>query len=160
MKTCCFIGHRKIEITNELVLSLKRVIQTLIIDENVQTFAFGSKSEFNDLCHLLVTELQKKFKGIERVCLTCRNECCSLKVKEKNGRKFTVTFWSEKYIYRVTNGKLNTKRNTSQEKPHILNEIKHLLIWVIFVFFTSMKNTCRQRKYLLGITFPLINLKA
>ena len=87
MKTCCFIGHREIEITDELVLFLRHILEMLIEDEGVRTFAFGSRSEFNDLCHCLVTNLQKDFCGIERVCLACRSEFW--KTSEKNCKKST-----------------------------------------------------------------------
>ena len=78
MKTCCFIGHRKIEITEKLVLTIRNIIQRLIKDEKVNTFAFGSRSEFNDLCYGIVTELKKEFSGLERVYMTCRSETCIL----------------------------------------------------------------------------------
>lgn len=77
-KICCFIGHREIEKTNELVLSIKSVIERLIQDEGVRTFAFGSRSKFNDLCHRIVTDLKKEFSDLERVFLTCHNEICIL----------------------------------------------------------------------------------
>ena len=42
--------HRKINETEELKQKLTEVIENLIVHENVDTFLFGSKSEFNDLC--------------------------------------------------------------------------------------------------------------
>ena len=58
-KACCFIGHRKIEETSELRGELYEIIERLIKDEKVDTFLFGSKSRFNDLCHELVTKIKK-----------------------------------------------------------------------------------------------------
>lgn len=55
-KTCCFFGHRKIEETLELRTKLYDTIERLITDENIDTFLFGSKSEFDALCHETVTE--------------------------------------------------------------------------------------------------------
>lgn len=66
-KTCCFIGNRKIEETLELRTELYDSIERLITDENVDTFLFGSKSRFNDLCHELVTEIKEKYPHIRRV---------------------------------------------------------------------------------------------
>ena len=43
-RTCCFIGHRKIEDTLELRTELYDVIEKLIVYENIYTFLFGSKS--------------------------------------------------------------------------------------------------------------------
>ncbi len=64
--SCCF-GHRKIVITNNLINDLTSVVEKLIKDNQVDTFLFGSKSEFNDLCHSVVTELKQKYPHIKRV---------------------------------------------------------------------------------------------
>ena len=67
LKTCCFLGHRKIEINEELTNQLHRIIENLITEKNVDTFLFGSKSDFDSLCFKVVTELQKKYSRIRRV---------------------------------------------------------------------------------------------
>ena len=66
-KACCFFGHRKINETPELIERLTREIETLITEKEVRTFYFGSKSEFDDLCHKVVTELRTKHPHIKRV---------------------------------------------------------------------------------------------
>jgi len=58
-KTCCFFGHRKIEETPELKTALVDVIEDLIINKDIDTFLFGSKSQFDDLCYDAVSELKK-----------------------------------------------------------------------------------------------------
>ena len=58
--TCCFFGHRKIEVTDELVNRLKKIVEDLIIDKKVDTFLFGSKSQFDKLCLTAITELKKE----------------------------------------------------------------------------------------------------
>lgn len=55
----CFIGHRNLEKTDELISLLKKTIVTLI-NNGVTTFLFGSKSEFDNLSWEVVTELKKK----------------------------------------------------------------------------------------------------
>lgn len=60
-KTCCFIGHRKIERTAELERHLKDVIYALI-DRGIGEFVFGDHSEFNDLCYESVTEIKRNFR--------------------------------------------------------------------------------------------------
>lgn len=67
MNVCCFIGHRKINITEELVLKLNDIIEHLIVKNNVQIFLFGSKSVFNDLCVKVVTSLKKKYDFIKLI---------------------------------------------------------------------------------------------
>ena len=66
-KACCFFGHRKINKTPELIERLIREIEILITEKEVSIFYFGSKSEFDDLCHKIVTELKEKFPRIKRV---------------------------------------------------------------------------------------------
>ena len=65
--TCCFFGHRKIEVTDELASRLKEAVEDLIVDKNVDTFLFGSKSQFDKLCLQVVTELKKKYPHIIRI---------------------------------------------------------------------------------------------
>ena len=49
-RTCCFLGHRKIDFTEELISRLKEIVEDLITEKKVDTFLFGSKSEFVKLC--------------------------------------------------------------------------------------------------------------
>ena len=65
--TCCFFGHRKIEVTDELLNRLKEVVEDLIVEKKVDTFLFGSKSQFDKLCLQVVTELKKKYPHIRRI---------------------------------------------------------------------------------------------
>ena len=65
--TCCFVGHRKIEVTDELVNCLKEIVEDLIIDKRVNTFLFGSKSQFDKLCLQVVAEFKKKYPHIRRI---------------------------------------------------------------------------------------------
>ena len=64
---CCFIGHREINLTDELKEKLRVVIERLITDESIDTFLFGSKSQFDDLCWDIVTEIKKKYPHIKRI---------------------------------------------------------------------------------------------
>ena len=65
--SCCFFGHRKINETPELIERLTRTVESLITDKGVNTFYFGSKSEFDDLCHKIVTDLKEKHPHIKRI---------------------------------------------------------------------------------------------
>ena len=66
-KTCCFIGHREIEETEELKRLLYETIENLITNEKVDTFLFGSKSNFNSLCYTCVTDLKEKYPFVRRI---------------------------------------------------------------------------------------------
>ena len=77
-KSCCFIGHRNIEVNEAIINRIKEVVEMLVTRENVSTFIFGSNSMFNDLCHEIVTELKKNYPFIKRAFMTCKNEVCIL----------------------------------------------------------------------------------
>lgn len=64
---CCFIGHREINVTDELKEKLRMVIKRLIIEESIDTFLFGSKSQFDNLCYDIVTEIKKNHPHIKRI---------------------------------------------------------------------------------------------
>ncbi len=71
---CCFIGHRKIQ-DKELVFSaVKKTVEGLILKKGVTVFHFGSKSEFDDICHLAVTQLQSKYSHILRINYNRKSE--------------------------------------------------------------------------------------
>ena len=86
-KTCSFFGHRKISASNLLKQRVHSCIEDLIIKYNVQTFLFGSKSDFNDLCHSVVSELKGKYPHIKRLCYTCKSETCTLEVERQEREK-------------------------------------------------------------------------
>ena len=64
---CCFVGHRSIEVTDELKESLYSTLERLITEEGFSVFLFGSKSQFNNLCLVTVTALKEKYPHIKRV---------------------------------------------------------------------------------------------
>ena len=76
---CCFIGHRTIIETKELKERLQNTIEKLIKEKDVKTFIFGSRSEFDFLCHKIVSNLMTIYPTIERVVYTCKSEFAVLK---------------------------------------------------------------------------------
>ena len=66
-KVCCFIGHRKIQKSPDLKEKLLNTIENLITTEDVTKFFFGSKSQFDDYCYEIVSELKEKYPYIKRV---------------------------------------------------------------------------------------------
>ena len=65
--TCCFIGHRTINETEELKNELTELTERLIAEKGVDTFLFGSKSRFDGLCLETVTALKEKYPHIRRI---------------------------------------------------------------------------------------------
>ena len=95
-KVCSFFGHRTIKITKELKEKAKKVIEDLIVNHNVLTFLFGSRSDFDHLCHLVVTELKEKYPNITRKCYTCRSETCTLESERAHWEEIYSHFRKEK----------------------------------------------------------------
>lgn len=73
-KTACFFGHRKINVTDELTDRLYREIENLITIDGIDTFLFGSKSQFDGICYKVVTDLKSKHPNIQRVYVRAESE--------------------------------------------------------------------------------------
>ena len=58
-KSVCFIGHRNAKLTESQLESLQNIIKDLIVNKNVQIFLFGSRSDFDCICHNIVTDLTR-----------------------------------------------------------------------------------------------------
>ena len=78
MKVCSFFGHRDTEQTEELKEKIRVTVERLIVEEGVDTFLFGSRSKFNELCHIVVTELREKYPHIQRIAYLCKHETACL----------------------------------------------------------------------------------
>ena len=63
--SCCFIGHRKLDLKFPKE-HLYNLIKYLIINVGIRNFLFGSNSEFNDLCHQIVTSFKEIYPNIVR----------------------------------------------------------------------------------------------
>ena len=44
------------------------------MEEGVDVFLFGSRSKFDEFCHIVVTELKEKYPYIQRVAYLCKHE--------------------------------------------------------------------------------------
>ena len=99
MKACSFFGHRDTPQTEELKEKVREIVERLIIEEGVDTFLFGSRSKFDELCHMVVTELKEKYPHIQRIAYLCKHESGCLagegkdeqrRIKELTGRDVYV----------------------------------------------------------------------
>ena len=66
-KTCCFFGHRKITGAEDLEIKIYEIMEKLILQNGVDTFLMGSKSEFDRLCRKVVSRLKEKYPHIKRI---------------------------------------------------------------------------------------------
>ena len=77
-----FIGHRKVEDVKKLKLKINSMIENLILKNNADTFLFGSKSQFDDICYESVTELKTKYPYLRRVYVRSANEYINNEYKD------------------------------------------------------------------------------
>ena len=94
--TCCFIGHRKINETEDLKSKLIEAIEKLIAENSVDTFLFGSKSRFNSLCLETVTELKEKYPYIKRVYVRAEYPYISKNYKNYLLERYEDTYYPER----------------------------------------------------------------
>jgi len=95
VKKCCFCGHRSIELTTKLKERLIKVIEDLIALKGVKVFLFGSKSEFDDLCYKVVTDLKEKYPHIKRVYVRAAYKDISDRYKSYLLQSFEDTYYPE-----------------------------------------------------------------
>lgn len=62
-----FIGHRKLQADGNFRARLKELVLSLVADRGADVFLFGSKSEFDDLCLEVVSEIKKERPDIKRI---------------------------------------------------------------------------------------------
>ena len=96
--SCCFIGHKKIEKSEELKKRVYDTIENLIINENIEIFYLGSKSEFNSLCETILCELKEKYPHITRIYIRAEYPYLSDDYKEYLLNWCDDTYYPEKIL--------------------------------------------------------------
>jgi len=94
--TCCFIGHRKFYGTDETKSELYEIVEKLIVEEKVDTFFFGSKSEFNTISLNIVTKLKEKYPHIKRIYVRAEYQYISEDYKRYLLQNYEDTYYPEK----------------------------------------------------------------
>ena len=95
---CSFFGHRIINETEELKIRLFKTIERLITEENVDTFLFGSKSKFNDLCHEIVSQIKEEYPHIKRIYVRAEYPVISDSYQEYLLKSYEDTYYPESII--------------------------------------------------------------
>ena len=94
--TCCFVGHRTIENKPFIYEQVKQCVTDLINRENITTFLFGSKSQFDELCLEVVTELKNIFPNIKRVYVRAVYDYVTVDYEKYLLTLYDDTFYAEK----------------------------------------------------------------
>ena len=96
--TCCFFGHRNITETEEVKAKLNAIVEKLIVERQVDTFLFGSKSSFNSLCRETVNKLKEKYPHIKRVYVRAEYPHISEDYKEYLLESYEDTYYPKKIL--------------------------------------------------------------
>ena len=94
--TVAFIGHRKVQDKEELVERIYDALTDLIENEGADTFLFGSRSNFNDLCFMVVTEMKKIYPHIRRVYVRADYEKVSKLYEDCLLANYEETYYPDK----------------------------------------------------------------
>ncbi|MBR6533116.1 MAG: hypothetical protein IKT44_01650 [Clostridia bacterium] len=97
-RVCCFIGHREVEVTEELKEQINFIVEKLVIKENVKIFLFGSKSQFNDVCYEQVTKIKEKHPDIKRVYVRAEFLDINENYKSYLLERYEETYFSKKAV--------------------------------------------------------------
>lgn len=86
---CCFIGHRNVNLDEKQMNELNILLDDLINKKKIDSFLFGSKSNFDNICLKIVSQLKKIYPNIKRIGYPCKNEMFFYeKDKEKYNKNF------------------------------------------------------------------------
>ena len=94
MRKCSIIGHRKLELNNSALKKLESTICNLITNHGITDFLFGSKSDFNQLCYDIITNLKKNYSFIRRIFVRAEYPVIS-----DEYRKYLLTLYEDTYFY-------------------------------------------------------------
>ena len=120
MKSCSFFGHRDTPQTEELKEKVRETVERLIVKEGVDTFIFGSRSNFDELCHTVVTELQEKYPHIRRIAYLCKHEAgCLAGEGEETRRTIKTVIGREVYVGEYEEIKKSDRVNSAGRASYV-----------------------------------------
>lgn len=96
--TCCFFGHRTINESEELKIKLFHAIENLITNANVDTFLFGSKSQFDRFSYDVVTAIKEKYPHIRRIYVRAEFPIITEQYNAYLLSKYENTYYPEKIL--------------------------------------------------------------
>jgi len=97
-KTCCVFGHRKVTEKEALQERLTAIIENLILNENVDTFFVGSRSEFDDVCREVLSCQKEKHPHIQRVYVRAEYPYISESYENRLLKHCELTYFPERAI--------------------------------------------------------------
>ena len=74
------------------------MVENMIIQFGVDTFLFGSKSRFNDICHEIVTQIKGKYPHVKRIYVRAEYQHISDEYKRYLLNDYEDTYYPEQII--------------------------------------------------------------
>lgn len=136
----CFIGHRKISVDEAFISDLKDCIRELITNKNFDTFLFGSRSEFDDICLKAVTALKNDYPDIRRVYVRAAYPYIS-----EDYKKYLLTFYDETYMPEAV--KKAGKASYIERNQHMIDR-SDLCVFYYDERYSPPKKQIRQNHFL------------
>ena len=154
-KTCCFIGHRRIDIINALKREIIDYIENLVVSESVKNFLFGSRSDFDKLCHTIVTELKAKYPDIKRIGYTCRSETVVLETEREKTEALYKAVTGKKERFLAVEQEIEYKNKYTSGKGNFVERNQAMIDDSDYcVFYYNENYLPPQRKNGLGFYQP------
>ena len=95
---CGFFGHRDISGDDELFRKLCELIKELVEKRNIDTFLFGSRSKFNNLCRDAVKYVMKEYPKIKRVYVRAEYPFINKDYEDYLLEEYEYTYFPEKIL--------------------------------------------------------------
>ncbi len=122
LTACCFFGHRTINETKELRKKLTDTIEKLIMDKKVDTFLFGSKSQFDSLCLEVVTKIKEKYPHVKRIYVRAEFPVINDEYKSYLLKSYEDSYYPEKIM--------NSGRAAYVERNYeMINNSKYCIVY-------------------------------
>ena len=135
-RRCCFVGHRKIEQTAELEARLYSEIEKLIV-AGVDTFYFGSKSEFDRFCYVVVSILKEKYPHIKRIYVRAEYSDINEDYTDYLLESYEDTYYPNK----IRN---SGKAAYVERNQHMINLCGHCIVYYIEGYLPPRRRNSRR----------------
>lgn len=112
----CFIGHRTVVNAEQIKNKLHATI-LMLIENDADTFLFGSRSDFDTLCWEVITDLQKQYPHIKRISYNAPHETAfTSKEERENYEKFLSQMFNHEVHYKDYEESVISKKSLNANK--------------------------------------------
>lgn len=97
-RCCCFFGHRNVAPSLQIINNVSSSVTDLIVNHGVDTFLFGSRSSFDQLCHDVVSQLKAKHPHLKRIYVRAEYPFISNSYKDHLLQFYEDTYFPNKIL--------------------------------------------------------------